>query len=113
MKIKHIRTKLFLIAGLVFFSVSSQAQEAIPTAGGEATGSGGTVSYTVGQVNYQTASGTNGSISEGVQQPFEISVTSTNDISGVSLNVKAYPNPTQGEVWLYHLLIYFSPKLVV
>ena len=54
---------------------SLQAQEAIPATGGEASGSGGSASYTVGQVVYTTNVGTNGnSVAEGVQQPYEISV---------------------------------------
>ena len=50
MKMKNNKLKI----GLVFlFGVGIagvQAQEAVPAAGGNASGSGGTVSYTVGQV---------------------------------------------------------------
>jgi hypothetical protein len=42
-----------------------------PQAGGEATGSGGSVSYSVGQVVYTTNTGINGSVAQGVQQPYE------------------------------------------
>lgn len=73
-----------------------QAQETITTAGGEASGSGGTASYTVGQVVYTSQTGTNGnSVAQGVQQPFEISVvTGIAEAKGISLEVSAYPNPT-------------------
>jgi len=72
-----------------------QAQEAIPASGGNASGSGGTVSYTVGQVVYITNTGTNGSVAQGIQQPYEISVVSgLEESEGINLIFSAYPNPT-------------------
>jgi len=71
-----------------------QAQETIPATGGNATGSGGSASYSVGQVVYTTNTGTNGSVAQGVQQPFEISVvTGIEQTKGINLSVSAYPNP--------------------
>jgi len=78
-----------------------QAQEAIIASGGNATGSGGSVSYSVGQVCYKTITGDNGSVNQGVQQPYEISV-----VSGIAqakhINIKciAYPNPTTDKLTL-------------
>jgi len=75
-------------------ATSLQAQETVITAGGEANGSGGTASYTVGQMLYTTHTGTNGSVAEGVQQPYEISVvTGIEEAKGINLSVSAYPNP--------------------
>ena len=71
-----------------------QAQTAIPASGGNASGSGGSVSYSVGQVFYNTNKGITGSVTEGVQQPFEISVlTGLDSAKGISLNAEVYPNP--------------------
>ena len=72
-------TALLFITFILTFSTSSLlfGQQAVVTAGAEATGTGGTVSYSVGQVVYQTHAGTNGSVAEGVQQPYEISVLSS------------------------------------
>lgn len=79
-----------LVSGL-----TAHGQSSANTSGGEATGSGGTVSYTVGQIVYKTKTGVNGSVAEGVQQPYEISVvTGIEEAKGISLNVSAYPNPT-------------------
>jgi hypothetical protein len=70
-------------------------QQAVVSAGAEATGSGGTVSYSVGQVVYQTHTSTNGSVAEGVQQPYEISVlSSVKYVTDITLTCSAYPNPT-------------------
>jgi len=71
-----------------------QAQNAIPASGGNASGSGGTSSYTVGQVVYTTFTGTNGSAAQGVQQPFEISIiTAIEEAKDISLEIVVYPNP--------------------
>jgi hypothetical protein len=62
--------------------------------GGDSYGSGGTASYSIGQVSYETNSGPNGILNQGVQQPFEIFVTLTNpefhsDLTKITL----FPNP--------------------
>ena len=68
------------------------AQESANASGGEATGSGGTVSYTVGQVAYTNHTGSNGNINQGVQQPYEIySVGIDEEFSNIELTI--YPNP--------------------
>lgn len=86
--------KLIFILVLSFSIAGIQAQESITSSGGEATGDGGTVSYTVGQVAYRTHTGTSGSVSEGVQQPYEISVIIGVEETGINLNISAFPNPT-------------------
>ena len=87
---KTITSIAFLLLGLG----GLHAQE-IPTAtGGEATGTGGTVSYSVGQVVYTTATGTNGSVAQGVQQPYEISTTVGINETAINLEMNVYPNPT-------------------
>ena len=74
---------------------SLQAQETIPASGGNASGAGGSVSYTVGQVVYTTNTGADGSVAQGVQQPYEISVvTGIDQLQNVTLACRAYPNPT-------------------
>jgi hypothetical protein len=70
------------------------AQEIPTAAGGEATGSGGTVSYSVGQVVYTTATGINGSVTQGVQQPYEVSTTVGINETSINLELSVYPNPT-------------------
>jgi hypothetical protein len=70
------------------------AQSTIPASGGNASGSGGTVTYTIGQVLYNMYSGTNGSVAQGVQQPIEYSVvTGTEEAKDISIELMVYPNP--------------------
>ena len=76
------------------------AQNAVVPVGGTASGNGGSVTYTVGQIAVQTNSDGTASISEGVQQPYEISVVGVDDYPGITLNAVVFPNPTQGNVQL-------------
>jgi hypothetical protein len=87
---KTITSIAFLLLGLG----GLYAQESPTTAGGEATGTGGTASYSVGQVVYTTATGTNGSVAQGVQQPYEISTTVGIKETAITLELSVYPNPT-------------------
>lgn len=78
-----------------------QGQSTIPTAGGTANGTGGSVTYTVGQIADSVVAGTNGFIVQGVQQPFEIStVTAIEDTEYITLEYSVYPNPTEGTIRL-------------
>jgi hypothetical protein len=93
---RHLN-KLFTALCLTGYGLTIQAQNSIPATGGNAIGSGGTVSYSVGQVTHNTYSGTNGTVAQGVQQPYEISVvTAIENTEGIILEYKVYPNPTSG-----------------
>ena len=102
MKFKHIiesrklLEKSLGVATLLFFTFSHStvsAQESVNATGGDASGSGGSASYSIGQVVYTTNTGTSGSVAPGVQQPYEISiVTGIGEAKAIMLS--AYPNPT-------------------
>jgi type IX secretion system substrate protein len=92
MKHKKLKLSILLLFGLISSSI---AQQTIPTSGGDVTGSGGSISYSVGQVVYTTNSGSGGFISQGVQQPYEISVIDNLDeTKEINLFCAVYPNPT-------------------
>ena len=98
-----LKNKLSLMALLatgLLCANAAQAQESATAAGGNASGGGGTVAYSIGQVVYTTNTGSNGSVAQGVQHPYEISVVLGVDNHQISLNVQAYPNPTTDYVIL-------------
>lgn len=76
------------------------AQQAVDASGGNATGTGGTVSYSVGQVADKTQTGITGTITHGVQQPFEIVTLSGGDFTAITLKAVVYPNPTTSSLQL-------------
>jgi hypothetical protein len=87
---KAIMSVMFLLLGLG----GLHAQDSSTASGGDATGAGGTASYSLGQVVYTTNTGTNGSMSQGVQQPYEISTTVGINETAINLGLSVYPNPT-------------------
>ena len=54
----------------------------------------------MGQVAIDFITGNNGSLIQGVQQPYEIFSTLGNDILYINLNLIAYPNPTTDQLVL-------------
>ncbi len=90
------KAKLFVVFVLGIGVTALFAQEAVPASGGNASGSGGSASYSVGQLVCSTHTGTNGSVAEGVQQPYEIMVITGIEHIGINLECTVYPNPTPG-----------------
>ena len=92
---------IICISLVLFLNHILQAQEVVLSSGGDATGAGGSVSYSVGQIVYTTNLGSSGSVSQGVQQAFEISVVSgIESAKYIGLECTTYPNPTSNFVTL-------------
>ncbi len=93
--------KTFLNAGniiivfcfLLFGYLDMNAQQNTNTSGGNAGGTGGSVSFSLGQIDYLTATGFGGTITEGLQQPYEILVVSGIEETNINLVLSVYPNP--------------------
>ena len=72
-KIINVNKNTLALSCLFFsFTTFVIAQEAPTTSGGDATGSGGSVAFSIGQVVYVTNTGSTGTEAEGVQQPYEV-----------------------------------------
>ena len=85
------------IIALIIFGcsiISIQAQQTTVSAGGDASGIGGTFSYSIGQVVYTYNYGTDVIVAQGVQQPFEISILGLDNYH-INLVMQTYPNPTK------------------
>jgi len=89
---KKFTLLILLIAGLQ--ATVMQAQQGTTASGGDASGSGGTASYSAGLVAYTTITGSGGTATQGIQQPYEIFVLGTDDFETIRLSIIAYPNPT-------------------
>ena len=92
--------KLKLTLLFLFSLQLSYSQETVPSTGGDATGTGGTSSFTVGQVFYTNNISSSGSVSQGIQQAFEIQTLSNPGLLTVQLTAVTYPNPTTDYVVL-------------
>jgi len=89
--------KKLIINALLLFSIGStgvSAQCTITASGGDASGTGGTVNYSVGQIVYTIIDNSSGSVTQGVQQPYEISVISGFEAAKeITFEFVVYPNP--------------------
>jgi hypothetical protein len=85
-------TKCFVLAILPLGLM--KAQNALLATGTTATGATGSVSYSVGQIDY-SAKGANNEITEGVQQPYEIISLAVSENGNAEKNISLYPNPVK------------------
>lgn len=92
MKNNKYMPSLLLATGLLL-SGFAKAQESINTSGGLATGGGGTVAYSAGQVVYTVISNNFGKVGQGVQQPFEVFTMGLNETES-KIILSVFPNPT-------------------
>jgi len=91
MKKTNIIRLLILTIGLSW-SDFAQAQQSSNSAGGDATGNGGSVAYSVGQIVYTTHTGSTGSVAQGVQQAYVISSIGINETE-LNSSLSLFPNP--------------------
>ena len=91
-----------IIIFILLYATGIQAQEIVASSGGNATGDGGSVSYTVGQAACTSQSSPSGTVAQGVQQPYEtLVVTGSEETNGTDIVLSVYPNPTSGFLKLY------------
>ena len=69
------------------------SHQVLSASGGDATGSGGSVAYSVGQIVYTTSTGTTGSVAEGVEQAYEIYSVGIKETT-LNISLSVFPNPT-------------------
>ena len=94
------KTIVFFFALWMMAMQTIEAQSDVVPMGGTATGDGGTVTYTIGQIAVQSYEESGVIISEGVQQPYEIQIIGIDNYPGITLNAVVFPNPTNGNVQL-------------
>jgi hypothetical protein len=91
--------KYFSLFAFFVASNFSQAQESVNSIGGVDVGTGGTVSFSVGQMVYTTDSKESGSLVQGIQRPYKITTTDIKKLDN-TLSFKAYPNPSSDDLFL-------------
>lgn len=85
----------------LFVFISSYSQKNTVVSGGIATGSTGSSSYSIGQIDYKTQISTTGFVSQGVQQPYEIIVLDITQQNETFVNLIVSPNPTKDIATIY------------
>ena len=82
----------FVLIGF-FSSLISFAQQNTLAAGANASSAEGSISYSIGQIDFSNVSSSSGSVNQGVQQPFEFFVSSVLEY-GNENSFSIFPNPT-------------------
>lgn len=93
--------KLLLLGTFVPIISAGQAmaQNNTVASGADISGSGGNLSYSIGQIEYETLTSSAGTITQGVQQPYEIwSVSIDEPDSQFAFNL--FPNPSIDHITL-------------
>src|SRR5438128_1544088 len=92
---KNIMKRITLTALILILKASiANAQSGTVSCGGDASGSGGTVAYSIGQVSYLNNVGDSGKADEGIQHPFEIFTIGIDEEANLDFTVDIFPNPT-------------------
>lgn len=83
----------FIFLLILFISFTSQAQQGVIPNGNDLNSSTGSVSYSIGQSSYEYIEGSNGTLNQGLQQPYEIFTVGIDFAPTIQLNVFIAPNP--------------------
>jgi len=89
-----IKYSLLSFAAILYFAFDSFGQNAVSSTGGHFKTTGGSTSFTVGQVAYVLKKGTSSYLNEGVQQVYTKKTTPIEELVYLK-EVQLYPNPTQ------------------
>ncbi|HNY02012.1 MAG TPA: T9SS type A sorting domain-containing protein [Bacteroidales bacterium] len=97
-----MKTLLKTVTACLFslLSLPATSQVAVLSSAGDAWGSGGTSSFSVGQTAFSLVTGNSGTVTEGVQQPYEILFMDGIGDPGFKLDSRVYPNPAVTRVIL-------------
>jgi len=100
----HLKIRRNITIVLIILGTSieyGKAQSNVIVAGTNVITTNGSVSFTVGQIDYINAINGSGNINQGVQQPFEIyKVTGIDDTRLAEVDIQISPNPSFGDMTL-------------
>ncbi len=90
-------SSLFLFLAIC---VGYHAQSGTVATGGDVTSPAGSVSYSIGQVDFRNITGSENNLNQGLQQPYEFFIISSVNESDLELSLNVFPNPTRDAVML-------------
>lgn len=87
------KTPFYIMAFLLLCLSSLHGQQGLTASGGEAGGTGGSMSFSVGQIAFESYTGTSGMISQGVQQAY-LEIMVGNEALTDNFSIRLFPNPS-------------------
>ncbi|MDH4471700.1 MAG: T9SS type A sorting domain-containing protein [Fluviicola sp.] len=82
---------------LLFLTGTAFCQNSPVATGGDVSGAGGSMSYSIGQIDYRQLDLASGTIYEGVQQPYELFSVGLEEWDS-NVSISAYPNPMTSQL---------------
>lgn len=92
-RLKPVLAGFFMLFSLVVFS-----QNDITSGGGTLSDGSFILSYSLGQVSYQTVESPQAHLSQGVQQSFELVEISAANPASPDMRLRVFPNPTSDQL---------------
>lgn len=99
MSIYHLRLFLFVTLSVAAYS-RSWAQSGFVAVGLSVSSTAGSVSYSVGQIDYITSTTPLGIVSQGIQQAHEIFIRSSLSEQTLQTPISIFPNPAKDNIIL-------------
>lgn len=90
---------MLLGVSILSFGTFTFSQSTVTAGGNDANGSGGSIAYSIGQIDYSNVSNANHNWNEGVQQPYEL--FDGVGLEELTIDVQLYPNPTSDHVQVF------------
>ncbi|MEO6189465.1 MAG: T9SS type A sorting domain-containing protein [Saprospiraceae bacterium] len=96
----RINLAILIISLFGFSTVVANSQSNVVPAGSNASSGSGSISFSIGQIDYTSTSGSSGNLNQGLQQPYEFFIITGTDEDYIKLSTKAFPNPTNKIIYL-------------
>ncbi|MBP7477374.1 MAG: T9SS type A sorting domain-containing protein [Chitinophagales bacterium] len=88
-------TIIYFIFSIIGLEI--QAQQGTVSAGGDGNSNNGSISYSIGQVDYTNSSSSDGSFNLGIQQPYDIFPLEIENLESIN-SISIYPNPVDDQL---------------
>lgn len=98
MKTKKNKCVLLVPLLVILSHANVQAQDSVNASGGDASSASGSLAYSIGQINYTSVSNGSITVTQGVQQTYQITDVTGLNTPHISLELLVYPNPAQNYV---------------
>ncbi len=97
---RHLKKIVLLVFYFIANNHKLSGQAAVVSSGRTVASDSGSISYSVGQVNFKFIQSNSGTSSEGVQQAIVIEEVSNIDENLNKLQVNLFPNPTENDLFI-------------
>lgn len=101
--------RVLLSSACILIGALTSAQQAILPAGHDVAGTSGTLSYSIGQIDFRFVADGTGSMAQGVQQPYEWLLLAVDAAAGGAIQAALLPNPAMEQATIALTGAFASP----